>query len=235
MTHYLLPILLLPGLLMAQDFDSQVFIKNNYGNMEDSLLGQLVLDSLQKYENEGRSFSYHEQNSIQSDDKKLKVFQFEGEFCGAYCNPYHLSQLRYENSSSDDAIYFQDENILDFDVEKIIYMAPKLYLIIGQQWGRIRSVESVWGYRTVLLELEKGMKARFEMDVMTSNLVELERPRAELKYHPKSQRITYLYDYYEEEDLDFFTVSGEYKFNGKNFELVNEKREDLKVDSGSNN
>lgn len=217
-------ILFLPLWTLGQEQELRGYI-HSLGELPDAEVLSRGLNFLKENEDEENGPRWLASSSISSEDSVVRTFQFVGEFCGAYCNPHFETILIFPDLKADSTAYFSDELAFLFLLKKIYPMNQEgLYLALGTSNGRPRSIESVRGKQATLFSIKNGFDIKWEFASMTSTLVDIDNPKAELNYDPKSQTIEYEYDYYEEEDLDFFKIKGKWKFNGDTFELVEERR-----------
>lgn len=221
-------IMLISNALFAQEFDITSFIQTNYGQVSDSTICKLALDSLTSELNEeleqGMSWDYGA--LYKSDDGLIKVYHFSGESCDAYCNPFYQS-IFLIGSTENDSNKFIETYELDFDLDSIITLEKgKFYLIFGNHSGRPRGVESVWGQTVVLCSIDDGLEYRWRLESTTSSLVEKDAPLSEISFDSDKMTVSYRYDWYDEMDeFKMYRVSGTWRFNGFSFEEEERKAE----------
>lgn len=221
MKTFLLTLILLPIAASAQEFDLLDYIQRNQAKLQDTSLARLALDSL-SHDSEGEYSSgvqWYNWSVQASADGRFKVFHFEGESCGAYCNPYFMSVLSiYNPHDQSHACYETDEFF--FELDSIIALEEgTYYLVFGHHFGRPRGIEGAWGQTVILCSLEDGFKIKWQFQATTSNLVDRDEATAEISFNAQDLTLSYVYDWYEEEeDFRAFRASGIWKFNGADFE-----------------
>ncbi|MEL6135292.1 MAG: hypothetical protein AAFR59_18195, partial [Bacteroidota bacterium] len=222
-----------PSFLVAQSFDLRQFIKDHQSKRSDSLVTLSALDALSQASNPESHITWYEGSYWASDDHVLKLYHFTGEGCGAYCNPVYQSVASIHISSGDSPSFSEVEDI-HFDIERIITLeSKKLYLILGRHRGRARSVESVWGQTAILCAIEYGFDIVWKFQATTSNLVDIDSPMSEIRYHEASKTISYTYDGYDEQDdYQVYRIRGVWKFNGASFEEIKRQRTPI-ADTGN--
>lgn len=223
-----LVILLLPFTLCAQEFDLRGFIEKNYGQMADSAICRVALNSLtsELQEEAGQGMSWDWGATYRSDDGFMKIYHFAGEGCGAYCNPIYQAVIAVDLPESASP-QFSDTEALDYVLDSIVTLVKgSHYLIFGTHGGRARGVEAVWGQSVVHCTIDPGFTVKWHLRSTTSNLVEMDTPLSEIAFDPARKTISYRYDWYDEmDDFKIYRVSGIWQFNGQTFEEVERMKE----------
>jgi|GEM_PF-2229554 len=198
--------------LQAKQIDSVLL-----GNPDDSTIQNRLeekLDHLYGFEMGG----FYDHSIIHAPDNAFTLFTFEGESCGAYCNPvYEAYAVVTHGKSNEKSIQPLDDVI--GPVERIIRIEADKYLIMTSYWGRARSIESVNCYTASLLMLSDTLSATWNFESCTSNLASENEEIYELDYHPETQTITYRFAWYEEtEDWPIYIESGSWEYVNGTFE-----------------
>ena len=222
MKFFYLLLSLLPLSVICQEFDLGEYVRMQQGVLTDSLIAQHALDSLNQGLIQESSESWYFGAIHSSNDQKLKIFHFEGESCGAYCNPQYLSAVLIQNSNQE-KMMVKEIDFLDFKITSIVPIeSSNLYLIMGTCSGRPRGIEGTWGYTAALCMIGESFEKDWEFSSITSNLVDRDDALSELHYHPKTQSISYRYDWYDDHDeFKSYRVNGLWKFDGHTFQEIN--------------
>lgn len=231
---YILLLLLYPYCSSAQEFHLVDFITQNQKIKSDSSIAIMALDSLQWQlkEDSETSLNWYEGRCFISQDKHLKIYQFFGEGCGAYCNPMFRSIVVFKDTSTNHLMITELDRI-NFNIDSIMTLVKnEKYLILGHHGYRARGIESVWGESALLINVHKEIKTFWKFQSTTSNLVNLDDSKARLSFNNKTKTISYLYDWYDENDETYFTRnSGKWKFDGNSFIEIEKKIKKIEVKS----
>lgn len=210
-----------PFFTFAQEFDVTRFIEANFGELSDSAICRLTLDSLNQDFGQEDRMSWNIGAAAASDDGKLKVYHFAGESCGAYCNPMYQSVVSIDKPMHDSHVFIHTEE-LNCDLDSIVTIIQgKYYLLFGNHSGRPRGVEGVWGQTVMLCSIAEGFDVIWRFQSTTSSLVDLDSPVSEIYCDPDELTISYSYDWYDElDDFKTYRANGVWKFNGATFEEI---------------
>ncbi|MCB0760933.1 MAG: hypothetical protein KDC12_05370 [Flavobacteriales bacterium] len=219
-------------LLSAQQCEPSEFIEQHYTRISDSVLVSMALDSLRGCVTEEEGMHWDHAHHLYSPDSLWTVYQFAGESCGAYCNPFYENVIRLPNTVSGKNEFIEDWAVFDFHLDSIIVLVPfQTYLVLGTSGGRPRSFEAVWGSEARVIDLAGDIDISWSFSSTTSSLIPTDHPLCDLHYNRDTRLLTYRYDGYdwdeEGEVLHFFRAEGTWCFDGSTFQLVEDRVQDM--------
>jgi hypothetical protein len=218
---------LFPSFMYGQEFDLLDFIEGHHQKIQDSLLTEMAFDSLANEiaQLDESSISWDAAEFRKSKDNHLKIFQFKGEGCSAYCNPMYQYIVARFDSLNNQYSFHAIDNSIAYDIDSIIELSvPNMYLIFGNHNGRPRGIEGVWGESVSLCKIDSGFQIKWSFSASTSTLVTHDSAISQLVYIPQDQKILFTYDWYNElENFKTYRVTGLWIFNGTTFIKSNEE------------
>lgn len=221
MKSLLLALLLTSIVGFSQEYDIGKYIETYYGEMPDSVLLANGIDSLSNavppelYLNE----SWDTWRIVSSPDSTFKIFQFMGEGCGAYCNPWIVNYVVVE---ADGRIAVTEYDNYSLVINEILILTPdKDYLLLGEFSVRARGVESVYGNEAVHIRVSAdSLVSIWGVSAPISNLTsdEINDKETHLIYYPEEKSIEVEFNWYNDDnEFRVYHTSARYSYDGESF------------------
>lgn len=213
---FLLLLVPFPLLLLAQELEDRDLVKFFTSLNNDTLAASQAFNYLEEHEEEYGIRMYSPRHIV-STDEKLEVFQFEGESCGAYCNPLDYSIIKV---SGDSVIYIETE--FSFSVDSVSPINDSVYFAFGEGSARPRGIEGIWGKALAVVHVESIRKEELQViRSYTSNLAvaedtESDEPEVYMEFFPETNQLHCTYDWYDE-SAAALKITKHYLFNGTRF------------------
>ncbi len=183
----------------------------------DSIILAEIYDSLSVEYSPEDNMHIDEGYIVAPIDSSFKVYIFEGEGCGAYCNPFWEIFWSWENEKENHLEIDEAEGVNE-NIDSILRLSENQYLLFGHSHGRARGIEGV-GCKTVsLVQMGDDPNIIWHFDVCTSNLASEDQWICEMVYDAKSKAINYRYQWYEEQqEYRSYLLEGQWEYNGTTF------------------
>ncbi len=161
-----------------------------------------------------------------SPDFKFKIFSFEGESCGIYCNAFYENFIDF-HSEGNSNISIKNIKKIQGKIDSLIQLDSISYLVFTNYAIRPRSIESIDCKVVYQLKLGKTYPSIWELKSCGSNLASDDDVLCELIYDKTTKSILYKYQMYEEDDpTSTYMLSGKWKYVNGNY-IESEKRREV--------
>lgn len=170
-------------------------------------------------------------------DSAFRIIHFEGESCGAYCNPYNLGYIVPRGEAPNDSIEFDIDPVTN--IYYIDLSVQRVYLVFQGQWYRPRGIEGAYQLRVDAVGADLKPAKIFQTtnyngdttwsSFITASTSTFTQDDPVLEFDEDSWEIRYEYSEYAEDEFfstgDFERIKGAYRFVYGRFLPIKETRE----------